>query len=277
MKVNTRSLIVGGAMTAIAALSLTACGGSGTSTEPAASNSPAASSSAPASAGSLTVWVDANREPVLKQAAKEFAASSGVKVDLVIKDFSKIQEDFLRQVPTGKGPDITIGAHDWLGNLVNNGVVQPVELGDKAADFQDVAVTAMSYEGKAYGVPYATENLALLRNTELAGEAPESFEDMIEAGEESGAEFPFLVQVSETGDPFHLYPFQASFGAPVFGTDETGAYDASKLELGNDGGAEFAKWMAEQGKEGTLKTSVDSDIAKEKFISGDSPFLITGP
>lgn len=277
MKVNARSLIVGGAMTAIAALSLTACGGSGTTTEPTTSSSPAASASAPSEAGSLTVWVDANREPVLKLAAKDFQAASGVKVDLVIKDFSKIQEDFLRQVPTGKGPDITIGAHDWLGNLVNNGVVQPVELGDKAADFQDVAVNAMSYEGKAYGVPYATENLALLRNTKLADKAPATFDEMITAGEKSGADFPFLVQVSETGDPFHLYPFQTSFGAPVFGTDADGAYDASKLKLNNSGGEKFAQWMAEQGKEGTLKTSVDSDIAKEKFVSGDSPFLITGP
>ena len=276
MKVNKRSLILGGAMTAIAALSLTACGGSGTSE---GSSSPTAAESSPAAAsgGSLTVWVDANREPVLKEAAADFAEHSGVKVDLVIKDFSKIQEDFLRQVPTGKGPDITIGAHDWLGNLVNNGVVQPVELGDKSADFQEVAVNAMSYEGKSYGVPYATENLALLRNADLVEQAPETFDQMITAGEESGVEFPFLVQVSEVGDPFHAYPFQTSFGAPVFGTDEAGAYNADDLQLGNKGGVEFAKWLAEQGEAGTLKTSIDADIAKEKFASGDSPFLLTGP
>ncbi|WP_431711758.1 sugar ABC transporter substrate-binding protein [Glutamicibacter uratoxydans] len=275
MKLNTRSLLTGGALTAVAALTLSACGGSTTPAE----NSPSAapSSSAAAASSTLTVWVDANRAPVLTEAAKSFEESSGVAVELVTKDFSKIQEDFLRQVPTGKGPDITIGAHDWLGNLVNNGVVQPVELGDTAGDFQQVAVDAMSYEGKAYGVPYSTENLALLRNTELASEAPSDYAQMLAAGEESGAEFPFLVQVSETGDPFHLYPFQTSFGAPVFGTDESGAYDASDLTLGNEGGLEFAQWLAEQGEAGNLNTSIDADIAKEKFVAGDSPFLITGP
>lgn len=278
MKVNKHPWLLGGALTAIAALSLTACGGSATS-EPAASSSPAAAESSPAAAsgGKLTVWVDANREPVLKEAAADFEKQSGVKVDLVIKDFSKIQEDFLRQVPTGKGPDITIGAHDWLGNLVNNGVVQPVELGGKAGEFQDVAVTAMSYEGNTYGVPYATENLALLRNADLVDEAPATFDEMIAAGEKADTEFPFLVQVSDVGDPFHAYPFQTSFGAPVFGTDEEGAYDPADLQIGNEGGIEFAKWLAEEGEEGNLKTSIDGDIAKEKFVSGDSPFFLTGP
>lgn len=188
MMVNKRSLLLGGAVTAIAALSLTACGGSNSST-PQPSETAAQSSPAAAEAGSLTVWVDANREPVLKDAAADFQAESGVKVDLVIKDFSKIQEDFLKQVPTGKGPDITIGAHDWLGNLVNNGVVQPVELGDKSADFQDVAMDAMSYEGNTYGVPYATENLALLRNKDLADKAPATFDEMIAEGEKAGTDF----------------------------------------------------------------------------------------
>ncbi|WP_159611483.1 maltose ABC transporter substrate-binding protein [Glutamicibacter sp. JC586] len=277
MKVKKHPWLVGGALTAIAALSLTACGGSGSTSQPSSSPAAAESSPAAASGGSLTVWVDANRQPVLKEAAADFEKQSGVKVKLVVKDFSKIQEDFLRQVPTGKGPDITIGAHDWLGNMVNNGVVQPVELGDKASDFQDVSVNAMSYEGKTYGVPYATENLALLRNADLVKEAPETFDDMIAAGKKAGTKFPFLVQVTDVGDPFHAYPFQSSFGAPVFGTDEAGAYDPKDLQIGNEGGVEFAKWLAEQGKAGTLKTSIDADIAKEKFASGDSPFLLTGP
>ncbi len=221
MMVNKRSLLLGGAMTAIAALSLTACSGSNpSSTQP--SETAAQSSSAPAEAGSLSVWVDANREPVLKEAAADFQAKSGVKVDLVIKDFSKIQEDFLKQVPTGKGPDITIGAHDWLGNLVTNGVVQPVELGEKSSEFQDVAIDAMRYEGNTYGVPYATENLALLRNKDLVDKAPATFDEMIAEGKKAGTDFPFLVQVTEVGDPFHAYPFQTSFDAPVFGTDDTG-------------------------------------------------------
>lgn len=229
------------------------------------------------SASQIIVWVDADRGTVLKDAAAEFTKESGVKVKLVQKDFPKIQEELIAQVPTGKGPDITIAAHDWLGNLVSNGVVQPVELGDSAADYQPVAITAMSYEGKTYGVPYSIENIALVRNTALAQTAPATFDEMVAAGKAAGTEFPFLVPVGPESDPYHLYPFQTSFGAPVFGTNPDGSYNPEELSIGNAGGEAYAAWLAEQGAAGTLSVNLTGDIAKEKFNAGASPFFITGP
>ena len=229
------------------------------------------------SASQIIVWVDADRGTVLKDAAAEFTKESGVKVKLVQKDFPKIQEELIAQVPTGKGPDITIAAHDWLGNLVSNGVLQPVELGDSAADYQPVAITAMSYEGKTYGVPYSIENIALVRNTALAQTAPATFDEMVAAGKAAGTEFPFLIPVGPESDPYHLYPFQTSFGAPVFGTNADGSYNPEELSIGNAGGEAYAAWLAEQGAAGTLSVNLTSDIAKEKFNAGASPFFITGP
>ena len=229
------------------------------------------------SASEIVVWVDADRGTVLKDAAAEFTKESGVKVKLVQKDFPKIQEELIAQVPTGKGPDITIAAHDWLGNLVSNGVLQPVELGDSAADYQPVAITAMSYEGKTYGVPYSIENIALVRNTALAQSAPATFDEMVAAGKAAGTEFPFLVPVGPESDPYHLYPFQTSFGAPVFGTNADGSYNPEELSIGNAGGEAYAAWLAEQGAAGTLSVNLTGDIAKEKFNAGASPFFITGP
>lgn len=229
------------------------------------------------SASEIVVWVDADRGTVLKDAAAEFTKESGVKVKLVQKDFPKIQEELIAQVPTGKGPDITIAAHDWLGNLVSNGVLQPVELGDSAADYQPVAITAMSYEGKTYGVPYSIENIALVRNTALAQSAPATFDEMVAAGKAAGTEFPFLVPVGPESDPYHLYPFQTSFGAPVFGTNADGSYNPEELLIGNAGGEAYAAWLAEQGAAGTLSVNLTGDIAKEKFNAGASPFFITGP
>lgn len=228
-------------------------------------------------ASQIVVWVDADRGTVLKDAAAEFTKESGVKVKLVQKDFPKIQEELIAQVPTGKGPDITIAAHDWLGNLVSNGVLQPVELGDSAADYQPVAITAMSYEGKTYGVPYSIENIALVRNTALAQTAPATFDEMVAAGKAAGTEFPFLVPVGPESDPYHLYPFQTSFGAPVFGTNPDGSYNPEELSIGNAGGEAYAAWLAEQGAAGTLSVNLTGDIAKEKFNAGASPFFITGP
>ncbi|MDJ0334333.1 maltose ABC transporter substrate-binding protein [Salinibacterium sp. G-O1] len=264
MTLQSRGRMATGAILLTTALALTACSSAG-------------SEDKTPSAGSLTVWVDADRAAVLKDAAAEFTKESGVEVKLIQKDFADIQEQFIAQVPTGKGPDITIGAHDWLGNFVTNGVVAPVELGNKASEFQEVAVAAMSFDGVTYGVPYSIENIAMLRNTALAPSAPTSYDDMIAMGKAAGTEFPFIVQVGPESDPYHLYPFQTSFGAPVFGTNADGSYNADELTIGDAGGDEFATWLAAQGAEGNLNISLTGDLAKEKFNAGASPFFITGP
>ena len=266
MKVKMKRTLTTTAFIGIAGLVLAGCSAGG-STEGGSDDSPS----------QIVVWVDADRGTVLKDAAAAFTKESGVEVKLVQKDFPKIQEEFIAQVPTGKGPDITIAAHDWLGNLVANGVVQPVELGDTAADYQPVAITAMSYDGKTYGVPYSIENIALVRNVDLAPTAPATFDEMVASGTASGTEFPFLVPVGPEADPYHLYPFQTSFGAPVFGTNADGSYNAGDLSIGNAGGEAYAGWLAQQGAAGTLSVNLTADIAKEKFNAGASPYFITGP
>src|SRR5699024_4833690 len=129
-------------------------------------------------------------------------------VTLVQKNYEDIRADFVTQVPTGEGPDITVGAHDWLGELTANAVVAPLELGEKASAFEPVAVDAFTYDGQVYGLPYAIESVALIRNTELAPEAPATWDEMVEMGEKAGTDYPTLIQVGETGDPYTMYPFQ---------------------------------------------------------------------
>ncbi|TLP79511.1 sugar ABC transporter substrate-binding protein [Nesterenkonia sphaerica] len=265
------------AVLSVAALALTGCGGAddAASADEEAGDDGAA---APEASGELSVWVDSDRADVLAEAAADFEADTGITVNLVQQDFAEVRDQFVSQVPTGEGPDIAVGAHDWLGVLVTNGVVAPVELGDAAEDFEDVAIEAWTYDGQVYGVPYSIENIALLRNADLVNEAPGSFDEMIELGETSGATYPFLVGLdAQTADPYHLYPFQMSFGAPVFGQNSDGSYNAEELTIGNEGGIEFAEWLADQGEAGTLSTNIDGDLARENFIDGESPFLLTGP
>lgn len=273
MKVTSRSFTITGAL-AMSAIVLAGC------TAPA--GEPGEGSEEPQFEGSLTVWVDADRAGVLEDVATAFEDERGVSVELVTKDFGAIRDEFITQAPTGNGPDIIVGAHDWLGKLVQNGVVAPLELGDKASEFQDVAVTAMSYEGQTYGLPYSVENIALVRNVDIAPEAPETFDDLIAAGQaavaEGAAEYPFLVGLDPAAaDPYHLYPLQASFGAPVFEITADGTYDPTTLALGNEGGEAFAVKLREWGQAGILNTNISGDIAREEFVAGKSPYFLTGP
>ncbi len=268
-----RSILLAAALTST--LALAACGGAETG-DAGETAEPTEETGAPAASGSLTVWVDESREAAVTAAAEDFEAETGTTVELVQKNFEDIRTDFLAQVPTGEGPDITVGAHDWLGELTSNGVVAPIELGDTAGDFEEVAVAAFTQDGQVYGLPYAIENIALIRNTALADEAPATFDEMVAAGKDAGTKYPFLIQTSAKGDPYMYYPFQSSFGAPVFEQNDDGSY-RPELALGGENGEAFAAWLAEQGDAGTLSTDITYDIAVEAFKKGKSPFIVGGP
>lgn len=258
-----------------AALTLSACGGDAEPEAPETS-APEETGSPEGEGQTLTVWVDDTRQAAVQQAAAAFEEETGATVELVQKEFADIQTDFIAQVPTGEGPDITVGAHDWLGAFIENGVVSTIELGDVASDFEEVALAAFSQDGQLYGLPYAIENIALIRNVDLAPEAPATWDDAVAAGQAAGTEFPILIQVGDEGDPYTMYPLQTSFGAPVFVQNEDGSYTA-ELALGGEGGEAFAQWLAEQGQAGVLDTAVNYDIAVEAFANGQSPFIIGGP
>lgn len=267
MRVN-KKLFAAGAVAVVATLGLASCAGGDADSDNGASGE----------GGTLTVWVDSERVDALQGAADAYSEETGVTVELVGKDNNTIKDDFIQQVPTGEGPDITMGAHDWLGELSTNGVVAPLELGDSAGDYLDVAINASTYEGTVYMLPYAVENIAILRNADLVPEAASNFDDMIAKGQAAGLDKPFVVEQGAEGNPYHLYPFQTAFGAPVFGTNDEG-YDPTDLQLGNEGGIEFANWLGSQGKTGAgnFNTDIDGDIAKQAFLDGTAAFWLTGP
>ena len=260
MKVNKRGIAAAGAIAIVSTLTLAGCS-TGTSGDDTSDSK---------GSGKLVVWVDAERVDALQTAADSYEDKTGVKVELVGKSVDDMKDDFIQQVPTGKGPDVVMGAHDWLGELSTNGVVAPIELGDSSEDYLPVALQAATYEGTVYMLPYAVENIAVLRNADLVPAAATSFDDMVSKG-------TFVVEQGTEGNPYHLYPFQTAFGAPVFGTDDSGSYDPTDLQLGSAGGFAFADWLGAQGAAGVLNTDVDGEIAKQQFLDGTAAFWLTGP
>ena len=240
------------------------------------SSSQSASAGASSSVGSLTVWADDTRYSQIQELAKDFTAATKVDVQVVQKSETNMDQEFISQVPTGNGPDVIVMAHDKLGQMVKNGVVSPVDLGDAKSKFSEAAIQGVTYDGKTYGVPYAVESVALVRNNKLTKDTPKTFDEMIASGKKAGSEYPFVVQMSTDGDPYHLYAFETSFGNEVFKQSADGSY-TSELTLGGTGASEFTQWLKAQGAAKTLNPNITSDIAKDAFLKGNAAYMVTGP
>lgn len=241
------------------------------------------STAAKKSGGTLVIWADDKRTAALKPFADQFGKENGltVQVQAVSKD---LQTNFLTASQSGKAPDIVVGAHDWIGNLVQNGAIDPVQLSaaQKAA-FSAQSIKAVTFNDQLYGVPYAVENLALIRNTALAPDAPATIEDLVATGKKLKAEGKvseiMSLQVGQTGDAYHIYPLYSSAGGYLFGTKPNGDYDPKDLGVAKpEAQAAFAKIAAlgEKG-EGALKRSIGSDNAIATFTSGKAAYLVSGP
>ena len=77
-----------------------------------------------------------------------------------------------------------MGAHDWIGNLVQNGTIDPIQIPDDESEpLQPLAIKAVTFNGQVYGMPYTMNNIVLYRNTDLAPDAPATIEEMVAAGQ----------------------------------------------------------------------------------------------
>ena len=177
-----------------------------------------------------------------------------------------------------------MGAHDWIGNLVQNGTIDPIQIPESVSStLQPLAIDAVTFDGQTYGMPYTMNNIVLFRNTDLAPEAPATMEDMVAAGQkavQSGdAEEPLAWPVSDTGNPYFINPLYTSGGGYMFGQTDDGSFDPSDLGVGTPGSIEAYTKIGALGEkgEGVLKRSVNTDNAIALFTAGKTPFLIEGP
>src|SRR3972149_8641041 len=168
----------------VSSLLLAACGAATPppTEEPQATEAPAEEATA-APLTELVVWADETRAPIISDLGNQFAADFGVTLTVQEMGFGDIRDQLAVAGPAGEGPDIIIGAHAWLGQLVANGLVAPLDLGAKAGEFLPAALDAFAYEGQQYGLPYSTENIAFFCNPELVDPAPATWTEVMALAE----------------------------------------------------------------------------------------------
>ncbi len=166
------------ALAAGIAMTLSACGGGG-STPSSPSAAPSASVD-PASLKATLSWWDTsdakNEAPAFKALIADFNKKyPNVKIDYQSVPFGEAQNKFKTAAAAKSGaPDILRAEVAWVPEFASLGYLYELDgtpLAADAADFLPAPAGSTKFNGKMYGVPQVTDSLALMYNKALLAKA----------------------------------------------------------------------------------------------------------
>ena len=133
-------------------------------------------------ADEIVVWADESRGANLKKvlAVKaDWVPGYTVKV-VSFSNFDALKDAF-DKATEATGPDIVVGANDWVPTGAKSGKLAPITVTAAVkARFNPTQFLDLTYKGKLYGVPVDINNVAMIYNTELSKTAPKTFGEMVE-------------------------------------------------------------------------------------------------
>jgi maltose/maltodextrin transport system substrate-binding protein/arabinogalactan oligomer/maltooligosaccharide transport system substrate-binding protein len=228
--------------------------------------------------GTLSIWINAERAPILEAAAADFKAQYGIDVNITTMGFGDVRNNFVIAGPAGEGPDIILGAHDWIGQLYTGGLLAPIELPEStAANFDPLALGLFTYNGELVGIPYQVEAIAVYYNKDLVSEVPATWEETVALAQQLVAEGKAERGIAIPPDPYHTFPLISGYGGGVFARDADGAYDPSQVLLDNEGSIAGATELDRLVKEGVFADGFGYDQARSAFQEGKLAMWVTGP
>lgn len=227
----------------------------------------------------LVIWADDKFAPIIDQISAPFTEETGVPVEVTLIDYQDMREQIVTAAPAGEGPDIFIGGHDWLGEMVESGIAAPIDLGAKSSNFTDVSLNALNWGGTQYGMPYAQEAIALYYNADLVETPPATVEELTASCDELGDAISNCWGVQGGGsaaDAYHNFPFVSVFGGYIFGFDPETGFDTTDIGLNSEGAIAGITLMEELATDGYIDP-IDEDDAKQLFLDGEQAYFMSGP
>ena len=225
-------------------------------------------------AGQATLWVDMldAEEEDLEGYIADFEAETG---HVIAKEApgGELDEQLETAIPADDGPDSWVWAHDWVGRFAVR--EEPPFLYDASENvdvgpYTGAAQEAVQFDDGVYGLPFASETVALFYNEDMVSEPPETLEEMVEimndfhdpAAGEYGLSYPAT-------DPYFASGFLQAYGGNL--------YEEAAREVGVD---------SDECKRGleALETlfdyiPADPDYESQIVVFADelAPFAINGP
>ena len=227
----------------------------------------------------IVVWADETRGPNL---VKTLAAKSdwvpGYTVSVkAFPNFDALKEAIDKATAT-TGPDIVVGANDWVAALAKNGKLAPLTLtASQRARFSASQFYDLSYKKKLYGIPVDVNNVAMIYNTKLVSSAPKTFGDMVDYYKANKASKGLKAGlcVAGGGMSWGAHSVFSALGANAYYFNANGTINKSKSFNPNEFGRNVKQYLMDGKKSNGFFPASDAGC-KDNFLAGDVPFAIIG-
>jgi arabinogalactan oligomer/maltooligosaccharide transport system substrate-binding protein len=227
----------------------------------------------------IVVWADETRGPNLKK-------TLDVKSDWVpgytitIKSFANFDalKDAIDKATATTGPDIVVGANDWVATLAKNGKLAPLTLtASQRARFSASQFYDLSYKKKLYAIPVDVNNVAMIYNTKLVTTAPKTFGDMVDyyKANKTSKSLKAGLCVAGGGMSWGAHSVFSALGADAYYFNPNGSINKSKSFNPNEFGNNVKKFLLDGKKSNGFFPATDTGC-KDNFLAGTVPFAIIG-
>lgn len=233
----------------------------------------------------ITVWADENRGPNLlsvlgtvdKQKGGEWV--DGYKIKVVTYSSFDALKAAVDNV-TKDGPDIIVGANDWVSTGASNGKLAAfTPSASLRGQFNANNWFDLTYKGKIYGVPVDINNVAMLVNTKLTGgKKPSTFGDMVNLylANKSSKKLSAGLCVAAGGTSWGAHSIASALGANAYvmknGKVDTKADPINVAQVT----ANVKKYLlGANGKTNGFLPATDTGC-KANFLAGKVPYAIIG-
>lgn len=271
------------ALGAVATLGLAAC--SGGSTQPAASEGPV-----DGKGQTLNVWIMKGTNPdataFYDAVSAEFEEKTGAKVKIEEVQWADAHDRFVTSIAGGTTPDIAETGTTWTAEFADAGALLALdEYVDVEKGLRDDLVEGLAVAGtygeELYGMPwYAGVRSIMYRADvfeELGLSAPESWDDIVAAGEAIKAAKPEMMAYAVPGDAeFLVYPWVWGAGGEV-ATQKGDTWTSELDSKESQEGIQFYTDLAvKHGFSSAGATTWKETDQRDAFTQGNVAMMISG-
>lgn len=241
------------ALTAVAALTLTACSSPATDAGTAAGDEPT---------GEVTLWMypvirdEAASKDFWEAAEAEFEAEfPDVDLTIELQTFDKRDEQISAALAANSGPDLVLITPDQAATYLNVGGLLPVDeaIADERDSFYPATLESATFDDELYGVPLFQNVFTTAYNTTVFEEAglklPTTWDEIRDAAPvlaENGVAVMDYLGTPEQTLNLSFYPFLWQAGGTVFSDD------GSEIAFDSTEGVEALEFLVELQEEGGL-------------------------